>query len=703
MQRRYLWISNRLSDPIFGEEVARIAIRRWANARGGTPALRDNAHLVNVRRADRLARDPDADAADTSRLETKMAKKTLEEIAYVEASRRIEECGSDGTQLDLSKLGLTRLPPKIGQLTSLHLLSLTGNQLVELPAEIGQLASLKALDLRENQLVRLPGEIGQLTSLQLLWLQGNQLAQLPTEIGLLNWLHDLQLDGNEALGLPTEILQGNPESILDYYFARQTEGEEPMQEVRLLLVGRGRVGKTTLLKALRHEGLDPDEPETPGISVSPLKLSCPKGTATGHVWDFGGQEFLHGTHQIFLAERCVYLLVLEGRESNWETETDYWLRFIQSFGGDSPVIVVLTKYDEHPFSVDRFRLQEDCPQIAGFIETDAFSGRGITDLDELLAKTVNEMKDVWLGVPKKWHAVKEKLTGMPQSFLEYKDYQALCEETGVADEGKQDSLAETLHRLGIALNFRDHHRLRNTSVLKPEWVTEAVYGLIRFVQKQDCHGVMELAWMKKALDAKDYPEDKHPFVLELMEKFEVAFALEGTQNWLIPELLREEQPEAFEEFRGSGVQRLRFSYPDALPPGLLPRFIVRTHEMSAAHPDWRWRSGVVLEWGEGRALVRLNRSERRTEIAVIDAGGDDQQSLFDLIRAHLTVLHGKVRVVEEVEMEDHPDSWVRVGKLRLLEAEQTGETKEETREGRTGYRESDRDTGRSREPRLSCR
>ena len=46
--------------------------------------------------------------------------------------------------------------------------------------------------------------------------------------------------------------------------------------------------------------------------------------------------------------------------------------------------------------------------------------------------------------------------------------------------------------------------------------------------------------------------------------------------------------------RQPGVKRLRFSYPEALLPGLLPRLIVRTHELSKAHAEWRWRSGVVL-------------------------------------------------------------------------------------------------------------
>ena len=57
---------------------------------------------------------------------------------------------------------------------------------------------------------------------------------------------------------------------------------------------------------------------------------------------------------------------------------------------------------------------------------------------------------------------------------------------------------------------------------------------------------------------------------------------------------------------------------------------------------------MVLEWVGARALVRLDRNERRTEVAVTGDVAEDCQSLFDIIRAHLAVLHGKVPVIEEV-------------------------------------------------------
>jgi internalin A len=102
--------------------------------------------------------------------------------------------------------------------------------------------------------------------------------------------------------------------------------------------------------------------------------------------------------------------------------------------------------------------------------------------------------------------------------------------------------------------------------------------------------------------------------------------------------------------------------------------------MSAGHPEWRWRSGVVLEWNGAHALVRLDRADRRTDVSVLGGLAGDRQSLFDIIRAHLTALHGKVRAVEEIELAEHPDTWVSADKLRLLEEEGTKETVEQTKD-----------------------
>ena len=63
-----------------------------------------------------------------------------------EAMERIEKAVREvATELDLDDLGLTELPPQIGQLTSLKNLNLSKNLLTVLPPEITQLTSLEQL------------------------------------------------------------------------------------------------------------------------------------------------------------------------------------------------------------------------------------------------------------------------------------------------------------------------------------------------------------------------------------------------------------------------------------------------------------------------------------------------------------------------------------------------------------------------------
>lgn len=127
---------------------------------------------------------------------------------YEIALQRIEETRVSGaTELDLSRLGLTELPPEIGRLIYLRELYLSYNQLSTLPAEIEQLTSLHYLDLSSNRLSDFPLEISQLTNLKGLFLSFNQLSALPPEIGQLTNLEELRLSYNQLNVLPPEIGQ----------------------------------------------------------------------------------------------------------------------------------------------------------------------------------------------------------------------------------------------------------------------------------------------------------------------------------------------------------------------------------------------------------------------------------------------------------------------------------------------------------------
>jgi Leucine-rich repeat (LRR) protein len=125
---------------------------------------------------------------------------------YEIALQRIEEARvSRATSLDLRELGLRELPPEIGSLSELTLLSLNINELSILPPEIGNLTNLQTLDLQVNRLSSLPPEIGNLTNLRQLFAYSNQLSSLPPEIGNLHKLMELYIYDNQLKSLPAEV------------------------------------------------------------------------------------------------------------------------------------------------------------------------------------------------------------------------------------------------------------------------------------------------------------------------------------------------------------------------------------------------------------------------------------------------------------------------------------------------------------------
>lgn len=106
--------------------------------------------------------------------------------------------------------------------------------------------------------------------------------------------------------------------------------------------------------------------------------------------------------------------------------------------------------------VDRGALQERYPFIRRFIPLDCNTGKGVKQLKAALTREVDRFEWVHEPFPGKWDTIRRKLRtgGKRKAFLPYADFRYLCEKLGEPDAGRQDSLAEILHRLGSAINYR---------------------------------------------------------------------------------------------------------------------------------------------------------------------------------------------------------------------------------------------------------
>jgi len=553
----------------------------------------------------------------------------------VEAERRIQEALlTNATALDLSELQLTSVPESIGQLANLTTLYLAQNQLTTVPESLGNLANLTTLYLHDNEQLNLSAEI-------------------------------LGPTWKEVMGGAT---LAKPQDILTYYFRIQAHSQ-PLNEAKLILVGYGNVGKTSLVDRLIYNTFDPDSKKTEGIQITQwlLRLHDTEDIKL-HVWDFGGQEIMHSTHQFFLTERSLYLLVLNGRQGHEDTDAEYWLELIQSFGGNSPVLVVLNKVNEHPFDVNRSALKQKFPNIQAFIATDCEANIGLDQLQTLIERETDRLEHLRDAFPASWVTIKNRLTAMAANYISFEQFRDICQEDGETNFGAQDSLAVHLHSLGIALNYKDDPRLRDTHVLNPHWVTSGIYQLLNAHTLTSTNGDLEVASLAQILDRQNYPPERHSFLLELMRKFELCFRFQEDENrYLIPDLLDKQQAPAAAAFHPEACLNFRYEYP-VLPEGLLPRFIVRTHVLSA--PQDRWRTGVILEFEGNQALVKADRTDRCVTINV-NGAINGRNRLLAIIRSDFERIHSsfKFKPAEQVPVPSHPGVVLNYQDLIVMEQE----------------------------------
>ena len=595
------------------------------------------------------------------------------------------------TWLSLNQNHVTALPPEIGQLSQLQVLALYDNQLSALPPQIGQLARLRDVGFNGNRLTALPPEIGELSQLHTLYLAGNQLTTLPPEVEQLTKLALLDLHDNAALGIPPEILEptdghkadpAKPADILAYYFRSRREATRPLNEAKILLVGQGGVGKTSLVKRLVENEFDPEEGKTEGINITQWKVPGKRERGAGdvrlNIWDFGGQEIMHATHQFFLTKRSLYLLVLDARKGENESNIHYWLRIIQSYGGDSPVLVVINKNEaSNHLELNETRLTKDSPNVKGFFKTSCRDSSGIRELLAAIEEQIQQLPHVYDNVPASYFAIKQELERKAddEDFIDIGEYCELCVRHEVKEPEEQTRLIRFLHNLGNVLNFDDPdspYRLEQTKVLNPEWVTGGVYKILNNVELMKRGGVLKIGQLGGILDdPQRYPPQHRQFIVDMMRQFELCFTFPGSdgKRFLIPELLQPNEP----ELNWDEQDALNFQYHyTVLPGGILPRFIVRTHPNLTEKPTY-WQSGVVLGIDGCKALVRGDTQAGRVFISIQGPGASRRRSALAVIRNQFRQIHATIPKIGAEEKVPLPgEAGVAVGYEHLLTLEEQG-------------------------------
>ncbi len=580
---------------------------------------------------------------------------------YQEALRKIEEAQKRGaTKLNLFGMKLTVLPPEIGNLSRLTELSLSGNMLTTLPPEIGNLSRLTYLALGRNMLTTLPPEIGNLSRLTWLNLSENQLAELPPEIGNLSDLISLSLrhnyltalppeitqltnvsrwdftEGNHLASLPPEIREQGVEAILKY-LREQLHARRRQWASKLILVGEGGVGKTSVLKQLLDEGFDPEEDTTHGIQIRELKLAHPTEDATMllKAWDFGGQEIYHATHQFFLTNRSLFLLVWNTRYGYEQGKLHYWLDTIKALAPDSPVLLVATHTDERAADFPLAEFQEEFPQIVGQAAVSNKTGAGINELRQAVRETAAGlplMGEMW---PETWLNAANATRRRRKRYITARELWKTMKKYGVAEDSYK-ILAMWLHELGDILFFQDDEELYDTVIVKPQWVAEHIDRVLISQDDQLVkYGIFTRTHMSEVWG--DIPLVMRERFLRLMEKFDLSYRIpdDPENKSLVVERLSKDEADYRGEWAaiqqdGCNQLNMRYVLDLSTPAGIPTWFIARAHRFTL---HTHWRSGALF--GDDRrdyshlGLVRAFPHQRYIEITV---RGPHPYNFFTLLR-----------------------------------------------------------------------
>ena len=553
--------------------------------------------------------------------------------------------------LDLSNTGLTDAQWKaITELSGFH------------PGDI------RALKLCDNKLTTFPIPENR-KALERLDLSGNRIREFTLPTGM-DRLYDLNLEENPLTSVPEETQQQGKDAVLRFLKNLAAQGIRDVYEVKMLIVGEGGTGKTTLWNKLQnpdHPVPDKDQESTVGIGIKEgwefRHLDHPDMRFLVNLWDFGGQEIQYMTHQFFLTRRSFYVLLADGRRE--VANFPYWFKIIDLLGCDHdqpeplPVMVLLNEkgnpisklpYDPGTIRKDYPKLEVIKREVDFAKKDDRLTGLPLA-IQEILCR---RMPHLPLRIPAYWESVRNELyrRRIEKKHIDFAEFKSICTQNGISeeDEKQMTDLSRLFHDLGVLLHYPEDFSLRDFIVLNPKWAVNAVYEVLRHDEVRENMGRFDKELLIKVWSGSGYTPFEQRNLLDLMrkDKLEVCFSARenGQEIFIAPQMLPDQRPEFMEWSPDGPLLKYSYQYP-FMPKGIIGRLIVRLHEDLQTRSGKKvvWEKGMVLEKDGCQALVYETTEEDKTGLKLIqiEVGGgrtaEDRRYVLRDIRQGLEGIH----------------------------------------------------------------
>ena len=558
-----------------------------------------------------------------------------------EMGQYLKQC----VKLDLQWNKLREIPPSLLELPSLNELNLSHNDLVNIPDVPEWSASLLVLDLSYNRLSSLPNSavapalrnlnisnnrfrivphcVCSFINLTALNVANNsEIVALPSELGRLKKnLIILNLEGLNDLNDPPKSVRGSPGDCMRYLNNR-LRGSREYYRMKIMLVGKQEMGKTTLVARLHNNNKEIGNESTVGVDVSEWKYSPSYNKRTFYfsVWDFAGQEEYYATHQCFLSQHSLYLLVWNVTKGDAGiADLKLWLNNISARAPNSRIIIVGTFLDMVSEEDRRLGKLDDLLQKVAELTQQYHSltvckvtvvglkghMENVTKLKDDIYNAAAEYKvkkQYVMGrlIPSSYHALDKKLSTIHRLVKEHKhdpimhtaEFEKMIRDLNLVDimddVDELQTVTHFLHEVGALLHYDDRkHDLHDLYFVDPCWLCDLMSKVVTIEQRNP--------FVKQGiLRSKNIPllfrDNRFPFknffdqYLTLLNRFEIALPLDKDfKRVLIPSMLPKEYPKVLAkqqpDYKGCYVRFILFHEDQMLrcptPPGLWSRLLSR--------------------------------------------------------------------------------------------------------------------------------
>ncbi|MDX2303768.1 MAG: COR domain-containing protein [Microscillaceae bacterium] len=556
----------------------------------------------------------------------------------------------DLSHTPLPEIRLTSRLPKLGYVYAY------GGKLQHFAAE-QNLPELQVLELRKSQLKQL--RLEHCPRMERLDLEDLQLTAFPPDlIHKLPALQTLVLKGNPIENIQRDIFdQGDDkhvwEDVKNHFKAIEQGGETINNEVKVIFIGNGSVGKTQIARRLAFTNafeFKEEHESTHAISLLRRNLDCDflREGLLMNLWDFGGQDIYHATHRMFMQTRALFVLVWDienesmsshsYKEREYKNEKlGYWLAYATCFGQDSPVLVLQNKIDtdrdDHklmpPPTQNEYKKQ--FPIIEKFLGLSAKSGRKFSVLEDYLAEVFDQndtlKKDLLIPIAVQWVAVRDQIRKEQSKDdkhrvkkIDQATFEFWCSQASVKDQAS--SILRFLHNTGV-LYYREGF-FEDNILLDQGWAIEGVYQIFDKESKyfellEESKGKIHYKHLCKIW--KEYTDSERELFIEFMLNAELCFETTPEKDdsnysrkelkersFIVPQLLHDQKPAYLidSDFVNKLTETYEIPY-RFLPAVFMHRFIVRASdfilgEKADSIEKYIWQQGMYIVL-EGRAIL----------------------------------------------------------------------------------------------------